>query len=79
MVLARVDGAQERRPSLSVEAAAGVVAGRDVVAAEALRPEHELAELEPVVALNARIRRAAPKIFADEILDHVLPESLLES
>src|SRR6185503_11398027 len=78
LVLARVRRAEERRPPLGVGPTARIVPGRDVVAAKRLGAAHQLAELEPVVALHAGIGRAPLQVLADEVVDDVRLEVVLE-
>jgi hypothetical protein len=54
------------------------VSRRHVLAVEPLGGAEELAELEPVVALDAGVGRAPREVLTHEVLDHVLPERLLE-
>ena len=48
---------------------AGVVAGGDEVGVELLAERPELAELQPVVADDARVRRAAGEVLVGEVVD----------
>src|SRR4051812_40508457 len=45
------------------------MAAGDVVRADGLGIGSELAELQPVVAANARVGRAAPVVLVDEVVD----------
>lgn len=51
---------------------------RQHVEAERERPGSEGGELDPLVAAHARVRGLAPRVGLDEVVDHVLGESVSE-
>ena len=73
LVLGRVDGAVQlaRRPSSAVDDL-GVVAGGDGVEAERDRLVEQGGELDPLVAAQARVGRAAGGVLGDEVVDDVV-------
>ncbi|KXK01509.1 MAG: hypothetical protein UZ17_ACD001001734 [Acidobacteria bacterium OLB17] len=79
MVLVAVAASQELVPlRLRVELYAGVVPGRDLLAADRDGHPVERGELQPRVARNARDRRLARKICCNEGLDDIAVEILLK-
>ena len=72
-------GAHAQFPAAAAVARhAAVVPGRDRLRAVGLPLLEQRAELQPVVAVHARVRRAAGEVVADERLDHLLAEVRLE-
>ncbi len=55
---------------------AGVMAGGDELGAELLRERPELAELQPGVAHDARVRRAAERVLVGEVVDDLVELAL---
>ena len=47
----------------------GVMAGRNVLGSHAVGVVEQLAKLDPVVALHARVRRAAGIVLLEELLE----------
>ncbi len=69
LVLAGVAAAHEHRPPGGVALDARVMPGGDVVGVDGPGVGVELAELQPVVAADAGVGRAAGVVFADEVVD----------
>ena len=75
LVLVRVEAAVQLRPVRPADDP-GVVAGGDEVGVELLAERPQLAELQPGVADDARVRRAAAEVLVGEVVDDAVELAL---
>ena len=76
LILVRVGGPMQFRLAVARGTMLGVMAGGDEIGFELLAVGPQLAELQPVVADDARIRRAAGQVFVGEIVDDAVEVAL---
>ena len=69
LVFAVVDAAKQRRPAIGAGLQPGVVPRGHEVGTHAVGIVEQLAELQPVVADHAGVRRAAGRVLGHEVID----------